>query len=179
MRTISCALLALSFLTNPLGYPVLANAQNPPKVPDAIKAPDTQEVALVAHATGVQIYACSAGPDGKFVWILKGPDAELHDGRGALIGHHFAGPTWKLDDGSAITGKAIAKADSPEQDSVPWLLLNVVSHSGSGALSRVTTVQRVNTHGGAPPAGGCDASHHDQETKQTYTADYYFYAPGR
>jgi hypothetical protein len=134
---------------------------------------------LLAHATGVQIYSCTAGADGKFAWNLKGPDAELHDSKGVVIGNHSAGPTWKLNDGSTITGKAIAKADSPGQDSIPWLLLNVVSHSGSGGLSRVSTIQRVNTHGGAPPARGCDASHLDQEITQAYKADYYFYAPER
>jgi hypothetical protein len=53
----------------------------------------------------------------------------------------------------------------------------VVSHSGEGVLSKVTTIQRVNTHGGKPPAGGCDDSHRDAESKSSYTADYYFYAP--
>jgi len=162
-----------------LSLSALAQTLAAPEVPDAIKAPAGQEVVLVAHARGVQIYACAAAADGKFAWTLKAPDAELHDGTGTLIGHHSAGPTWKLNDGSAITGKAAAKAESPEQDSIPWLLINVVSHSGSGGLSRVSTVQRVNTHGGAPPASGCDASHQDSEIKQSYKADYYFFVPGR
>jgi len=169
------------FLLALVSLPFFSFAQTtpPPQVPDAIKAPAGQEVVLVAHATGVQIYACTAGSDGKFAWTLKAPDAELHDSKGSVIGHHSAGPTWTLKDGSAITGKAAAKADSPEQDSIPWLLINVVSHSGSGELDRITTVQRVNTHGGAAAATGCDASHQGSETKQNYKADYYFYAPAR
>jgi hypothetical protein len=179
MRQIEFTFLATLMLALSTASPsALAQATAAQQVPDAIKAPAGQEVVLVAHATGVQIYACTA-VDGRFTWTLKAPDAELHDSTGTLIGYHSAGPTWKLNDGSAITGKAAAKAESPEQDSIPWLLINVVSHSGSGQLSRVLTVQRVNTQGGAPPPSGCDASRQGSETKQTYKADYYFFAPGR
>jgi hypothetical protein len=54
-----------------------------------------------------------------------------------------------------------------------------VSHAGNGLLTNVTTIQRVHTHGGQPPAEGCDAAHRDAETKSSYTADYYFYAPAK
>ena len=148
----------------------------PPDVPDAIQVPAGEEVVLLAHATGSQIYTCQAAADGKFGWTLKAPDAELHDRKDKVIGQHFAGPTWKLKDGSEVTGKAVAHVDSLDAQSVPWLLVKVVSHSGNGQLANVTTIQRVHTHGGQPPAEGCDAAHHDAETKSAYTADYYFYA---
>ena len=151
----------------------------PPDVPDAIQAPAGEEVVLLAHATGSQIYTCRAAADGKFSWMLKAPDAELHDRKDKVIGQHFAGPTWKLKDGSEVTGKAVAHVDSLDAQSVPWLLVKVVSHSGNGQLANVTTIQRVHTHGGQPPAEGCDAAHRDAETKSAYTADYYFYAPAK
>ena len=151
----------------------------PPDVPDSIQAPTGEEVVLLAHATGSQIYTCQAGADGKFSWTLKAPDAELRDRQDKVIGQHSAGPSWKLKDGSEVTGKAAAHVDSLDPDSIPWLLVNVVSHSGNGQLSSVTTVQRVRTHGGKPPAEGCDAAHLNTETKSAYTADYYFYAPAK
>ncbi|HXM59497.1 MAG TPA: DUF3455 domain-containing protein [Terriglobales bacterium] len=159
----------------------LANAQkvSPPDVPLAIQAPPGEEVVLLAHASGSQIYSCQAGADGKFTWTLKAPDAELKDEKGKVIGSHFAGPTWKLNDGSEVTGKAAAHVDSPDAGSVAWLLVNVVGHSGTGLLTKVTTIQRVHTHGGKPPAEGCDESHRNAETKSSYTADYYFYAPAK
>ena len=43
--------------------------------------------------------------DGKFAWTLKAPDAELKDRKDKVIGQHSAGPTWKLKDGSEVTGK--------------------------------------------------------------------------
>lgn len=149
----------------------------PPDVPDAIQAPSNEEVVLLAHASGSQIYTCQAGTDGKFAWALKGPDAELHDRKDKVIGQHVVGPSWKLKDGSEVTAKMSAKVDSLDASSIPWLLLKAVSHSGDGLLSSVTTIQRVRTHGGQPPADGCDESHKGTETKSSYTADYYFYAP--
>jgi hypothetical protein len=150
-----------------------------PDVPDAIQVPAGQQVVLYTHATGSQIYTCQAAAGGQFNWTLKGPDAELHDRKDKMIGHHFAGPTWRLTDGSEVTGKAAAHVDSLDPGSIPWLLVNVVSHAGSGQLSNVTTIQRVRTHGGQPPAQGCDAAHVNTETKSSYNADYYFYAPAK
>jgi len=156
-----------------------AQKQSPPDVPAAIQAPAGLEVVLLAHASGSQIYTCQAGADGKFAWTLTAPDAELKDQEGKVIGRHFAGPGWKLNDGSEVTGKAAAHVDSPDAGSIQWLLVNVVGHSGQGLLANVTTIQRVHTHGGKPPAEGCDASHSNAETKSRYTADYYFFAPAK
>jgi len=172
-------ILACVLLASSLGLTAAAHAEklSPPNVPDAIRARPGEKVVLVAHASGWQIYTCRTGTDGRFLWTLKAPDAELKDQDGTILGSHFAGPTWKLKDGSEVTGKAVAHTDSDDPDSVPWLLVEAVGHAGTGLLTTVTTIQRVNTHGGKPPAAGCDDSHRDAETKSSYTADYYFYSP--
>jgi len=181
MRTFTkrrAALITLAVLGSALGFRVAEAQRIPlPKVPDAIQAPANEEVVLVAHASGSQIYTCQSSADGKFSWVLKAPDAELKDGKGNLIETHFAGPAWKLKDGSEVTGKASAHVDSEDSNSVAWLLVKAVGHTGDGLLSSVTSVQRINTHGGKPPAAGCDNAHSGAETKSAYTADYYFYAP--
>lgn len=156
--------------------------ESAPDVPDAIAVPAGVEPVLFVHAKGSQVYTCQAGADGKFAWTLKGPDAELKDRKDKVIGQHLADPTsqlptWKLKDGSEVTGKAVAKVDSLDPDSVPWLLVNVVTNSGKGELAKVTAIQRVHTHGGQPGNDACDESHKDAETKSSYTADYYFFAP--
>ena len=153
--------------------------ESAPDVPDAIAVRAGLEPVLFLHAKGSQIYTCQAGADGKFSWTLKAPDAELHDRKDKVIGQHSAGPTWKLKDGSEVTGKAAAHVDSLDSDSVPWLLVNVTSNAGRGVLTGVTTIQRVHTHGGKPPADGCEESHKDEETNSSYTADYYFFAPAK
>ncbi|HTC50225.1 MAG TPA: DUF3455 domain-containing protein [Candidatus Aquilonibacter sp.] len=180
IKTIAFAVIALGiFLGGPFtsAQQAATPKEPPPDVPDAIQAPTGLEVAVYAHATGSQIYTCQSGSDGKFSWALKAPDADLHDRKDKVIGHHSAGPSWKLNDGSEVTGKALAHVDSLDPDSIPWLLVNVVSHTGQGELSNVTTIQRVRTHGGKAPAEGCDAGHVNDETKSSYTADYYFYVP--
>jgi len=172
-------LLSAANLGNAQSTAPASQKEPAPDVPDAIQAPANEEVVLLAHAVGSQIYTCQAGAEGKFNWVLKAPDAELHDRNDKVIGQHSAGPSWKLKDGSEVTGKMAAKVDALDPASIPWLLVKAVSHSGNGVLSNVTTIQRVRTHGGQPPAEGCDEAHKGTETKSSYTADYYFYAPAK
>jgi len=174
------SLLCLACVATFAAAPMAALAAAPiaaPTVPDAIKAPEAQHVVLRAHAKGSQVYVCGVNPEGKPQWTLKGPDAELQDSRGKVIGRHFAGPTWRHQDGSEVTGKAVVKVDSPDPRSVPWLLLTATGHTGSGLLANVTSIQRVHTEGGQPPESGCDSSKAGTEIKSPYSADYYFYVP--
>ena len=161
------------------GMITLANGQAIPRpdVPEKIQAPAGEEVVLQAHASGSQIYTCQQGADSKYGWTLKAPQAELRDQQGAVIGRHYAGPAWKHKDGSEVKGKALARIDSPDSDSIPWLLVTATDHSGDGVLSRVTSIQRIHTHGGQPPATACDGSKPNVVANSSYTADYYFYAP--
>jgi len=154
-----------------------------PEVPESLKAPAGEEVILVAHATGTQIYVCQAGADQKLGWVFKAPEAELTDAAGKKIAHHFAGPTWKHVDGSEVKAKVAAKQDAPKAEAgkpeaIPWLLLSATSHTGEGIFSRVTSIQRIHTEGGMPPeAKSCDGSNAGKEVGTAYAADYYFYAP--
>jgi len=153
--------------------------ESAPDVPDAIAVPAGVEPVLFARGSGSQIYTCEANANGKFAWTLKAPEAELKDRKDKVIGEHSAGPTWKLKDGSEVTGKAAAHVNSLDSESVPWLLVDVTTNSGKGVLAKVTKIQRVHTKGGMPPDYGCDSSHKGDETKSKYTADYYFFAPAR
>jgi hypothetical protein len=163
------------------GFAALTHAQaySRPEVPDRIRAPGHDKVVLVARASGSQIYVCRASAsNGKPQWALKAPEAQLRDQSGAVIGRHYAGPTWKHNDGSEVSGKAVAQIDSPDLSSIPWLLLTATGHAGTGVLAGVDSIQRIHTKGGkAPPAADCSASALNTEQKSSYTADYYFYAP--
>jgi uncharacterized protein DUF3455 len=145
-------------------------------VPAEIRVPKGQKLKAEAHAKGFQVYTCK-NDGGKYAWTLKGPDAELFDKKGKAVGRHFTGPTWEWKGKSQVTGKMEKSVASPDAGSVAWLLLAATGHSGKGVLSKVTYIQRLNTKGGKPPAGGCDATHEGQETRMAYTADYRFYAP--
>ena len=146
------------------------------QVPKQLEPPANEKLLLQVHAKGDQVYTCKSVA-AKFTWTLKAPDAQLFDKDGKPFGKHFAGPSWEANDGSRVTGKAVANAPSPDANSIPWLLIKILSHDGSGVLSHATSIQRLNTKGGKAPASGCDASHADQEARVPYEADYLFYAP--
>jgi len=119
-------------------------------LPEAIKA-DGEAIVLTLHAQGAQVYEAKADDTGKLAWVLREPTATLLLD-GITVGRHYAGPTWELTDGSAITGKPVANTPGATDKDIPWLKIEVISRRGSGQLSDVTTVQRINTRGGKPDA---------------------------
>src|SRR5712671_2230528 len=146
VRIASLALLLLS------GSLMSARAAETP-LPDAIAAPG-ETMMLTVHAEGAQVYECKVGGDGKPAWAFREPIATLLvDGK--TVGRHYAGPNWEHSDGSAVVGKLAASAPGATPGDIAWLKLDVVSRRGSGILSGVTTVQRINTEGGKFE-GPCD-----------------------
>jgi hypothetical protein len=146
------------------------------RVPQQLQPPANEQLLLQVHAKGDQVYTCKADVE-HYAWILKAPDAQLFDKDGKPFGRHFAGPSWEASDGSRVSGQAVANAPSPDANSIPWLLVKIVSNDGNGVLSRATSIQRLNTKGGKAPSSGCDESHAGQELRVPYSADYLFYAP--
>lgn len=163
------ATLALLLLSGSL---VSAPAAETP-LPDAIASPG-ETVVLSVHAEGAQVYECKAGADGKPAWAFREPIATLMvDGK--TIGRHYAGPNWEHSDGSAVVGKVAASAPGTSPNDIPWLKLEVVSRRGSGILSGVTTVQRINTKGGKLD-GTCEKP--GGFFSAPYSADYVFLRKG-
>ena len=152
--------------------PFAAAAQ---QVAQQLQPPANEQLLLQVHAKGDQVYTCKADV-AQYTWVLKAPDAQLFDKDGKLFGKHFAGPSWQASDGSRVIGKAVADSPSPDANSIPWLLVTILSHEGDGVLSGVTTIQRISTKGGKAPASGCNALHVNQEVRVPYSADYRFYA---
>jgi Protein of unknown function (DUF3455) len=146
------------------------------QTPQQLQPPANEHLLVQVHAKGDQVYTCKADV-AQYTWALKAPDAQLFDKDGKPFGKHFAGPSWEASDGSRVTGKAVANVPSPDADSIPWLLVTVISHDGTGVLSRATSIQRLNTKGGKAPSSGCDETHAGQELRVPYSADYLFYAP--
>jgi Protein of unknown function (DUF3455) len=166
LRTAALALLLLS------GSLVSAPAAETP-LPGAIAAPGETTV-LSVHAEGAQVYECKAGADGKPGWAFREPIATLlADGK--TIGRHYAGPSWENSDGSAVVGKVAGSAPGAAPDDISWLKLDVVSRRGSGVLTAVTTVQRINTKGGKLE-GACDKAGSFKSV--AYSAEYVFLKKG-
>jgi hypothetical protein len=150
------------------GLPAGALADDKP-LPAAIAAPD-EKIVLTVHAIGMQLYECKPGADGKLAWTFIAPQATLTVAD-KVVGYHGAGPSWDLGDGSGITGKAVANSPGTNPNDIPWLKLEVASHKGTGQLTDVTTVQRINTVGGVLK-GACDREKAGQG--MPYAADYVF-----
>jgi hypothetical protein len=163
------ATLALLLLSGSL---VSAAAAETP-LPDAIAAPG-ETVVLSVHAEGAQVYECKVGGDGKPAWAFREPIATLLLG-GKTVGRHYAGPSWEHIDGSAVVGKVAGSAPGATPGDIAWLKLDVVSRRGSGVLSDVTTVQRINTQGGKLE-GACETP--GTFRNAPYSADYVFLRKG-
>jgi hypothetical protein len=131
-------------------------------------------VATVA-ARGVQIYQCRVAANGT-EWAFVAPDAELFDAAGRRVGRHGAGPFWEAEDGSRVVGAVKARADAPVDGTIPWLLLATRANGPAGAFSKVTSIQRVNTVGGAVPGRPCTLDNVDATARIHYTADYRLFA---
>ena len=116
------------------------------EVPDAIAAPGEIPVTSV-QAVGAQVYECQYNPAGKLVWQFREPVATLLIA-GKTVGRHYAGPTWEMSDGSAVSAKVLARAPGATANDIPLLKLEVTARHGSGKLGNVTTIQRLNTQGG-------------------------------
>ena len=142
-------------------------------LPDAIAAPG-ESMVLSVHAEGAQVYECKAGADGKLGWAFREPIATLLS-EGKTVGRHYAGPNWELTDGSAVVGKAAGNAPGATAADIPWLKLEVTARRGSGTLTPVTTVQRINTHGGKLD-GACDKA--GEFRSAPYSAEYVFLKKG-
>ncbi len=151
-------------------------APSPPSVPTGINVPAGNEVFLVGHAVGVQIYKCGATGTG-YGWTFVAPRADLYSDQGKLIATHFAGPTWQAKDGSSVKGQVVDRA-TVDSASIPWLLLSATSTTGVNGdrLADTTYIQRVATVGGlAPAAATCNAATAGMVEEVPYLADYYFW----
>lgn len=156
MRNLLLAVVAAAF---PVVFAQLAS--------QSIEPPPGSRLVLEAQGEGAQIYTCTDSQ-----WKLKAPDAKLLDASGQVIGTHFAGPTWRLNDGSEVKGKTIASQPAPDGTSIPWLLVAAIPGTGSGKFAAVSYIRRTETSGGAAPKEACTSG----ELPVPYAAKYSFYA---
>lgn len=150
-------------------------------IPKEIQTPAGEHFSLSARAIGVQIYVCQAIPrePSQFEWKLIGPEADLFDSKGRLIGRHFldkdnGGPAWELNSGSKVVADTTKLKRHNVENSIPWLLLPTKVTAGDGALSKVKSIQRVLTVGGTVPTIAPSKSQEGKELRIYYSATYYF-----
>jgi hypothetical protein len=115
--------------------------------------PKTPVIVLSVVAEGVQIYESKVKADGVYEWTLKAPEAQLKNLSGEVLGKHFGGPAWSLNDGSKLIGNLppLETVISPDGRNIAWLLVAAKSRSEGGLLSTVDYVARIATSGGVAP----------------------------
>lgn len=146
-------------------------------LPAAVQVPADNKVAMETVGVGEITYLCSAKKEmaGQFEWVFVGPDAKLNDRSGKQVGKYFGPPaTWESMDGSKLTGAQVAVAPSAAGN-IPNQLVKANPAMGSGAMTGVTYIQRVNTMGGVAPTTACTASNTGSTQIVKYQADYIFY----
>ena len=156
-----------------------ASTPTPPQAPANLQPPAGQTFVMEALASGVQIYDCVTASGAPPAWTLHAPRADLLDPSGATVGSHFGGidrglppgPYWEAKDGSRVHGANPVSVPNP--GSIPLLRLEAADTSGTGVFSKVAFIQRLDTTGGAAPAGTCALG---KQIEVPYTANYYFYS---
>ena len=127
------------------------------EVPSAIAAAPGEILVTTAHAVGAQVYECQANSTGKLVWQFREPIATLFFA-GKTVGRHYAGPTWELNDGSAVSAKVAARAPGAGPNDIPLLKLEPLRGTAreSSAVSRrskgSTLAVAASTRGATRPA---------------------------
>jgi len=181
-----------------------AHAENitVPGVPDNLNVDEGNEVFLVGHGVGTQNYVCTTSTTSAsgFAFSLFTPEATLFNGEGKQLITHFFSPngdptvkppeagtirvTWEDSRDSSRVWAMLLEQSTNEQfvqkDAVAWLKLQTVGvdagTTGSGRLTKVTFIQRLNTAGGLAPKSGCSTFEDlGRRAFVPYTADYFFY----
>jgi hypothetical protein len=143
-------------------------------VPPGLQPPAGNVLEAQFAGIGVQVYQCTAG-----AWVFLEPAANLVGYEigtsGIQTAIHYKGPTWEsTTDGSLVQGTTIAS--EPVTGSIPQLLLQASANRGTGIFGSVTYINRLDTSGGAAPAGSCTSG---RTVGVPYKAQYLFYVSGR
>ncbi|MDM7948515.1 DUF3455 domain-containing protein [Hydrogenophaga sp.] len=174
----TAALVALSACASSMSAgPMSGMASAQDGLPDTMKVPAGQKVALETVGVGQITYECRAKKDmaGQFEWVFAGPDARLLDRSGKPVGKYYGPPaTWEAMDGSKITGKQLAVAPGGAGN-IPLQLVQASPAMGAGAMSGTTYIQRLKTRGGVAPGSACAATNMGAKQIVNYQADYIFW----
>jgi len=147
-------------------------------LPDAVKVPAGQKVAMETVGVGDITYECreKQAAAGQFEWVFVGPNAVLNDRSGKAVGKYYGPPaTWEAMDGSKVAGAQVAIAPATP-GSIPLQLVKANPAMGTGAMTGVSYIQRVATQGGVAPASACGMDSKGRKEIVKYQADYIFWA---
>ncbi|MGZ5073951.1 MAG: DUF3455 domain-containing protein [Usitatibacter sp.] len=169
LRSVSSALLIVAL-------PAAAALAPPPGLNPRLLPPPDEIPAFALSGSGVHVYECRQSfvdPD-KYVWSFVAPDATLYDGSREAARMTTPNLLESSADRTSVSG-FVRTLQPAGGANLPWALMQARPVGEDGLFAGVTSIQRVNTRGGAAPPNGCDADNAGQEARVAYSADYYFY----
>lgn len=170
-------MLRKSALIVPIVLAACAAPMQAPDAPAAVTPPAGSKFFMTTVGIGEITYECRAraGAADAFEWVFVAPVATLYDDNKKPVGKYYGGPTWEAADGSKVTGKQLAVSPAPGTGNIPLQLVQANPATGSGAMTDVTYIQRLNTVGGVAPSAPCAKANVGARQQVSYQADYVFY----
>ncbi len=147
----------------------------PARAQNSIETPAGQKAVLTVNGYGVQIYACK-DTSGSAQWVFQAPEAKLLDAVRQRGGYAWGWAVLEKRGWEFGEGPSGGQQQGAECGGYCVLLLKASGHEGDGVMSKVEYIRRTESHGGAAPAGGCDAGHLNATIRVAYSATYTFYA---
>ena len=171
-RPLACAVLSL------LALPAFAAIAPPAGLARNLQPSADEAPAFRLLASGTEVYECRASltaPE-QYRWVFVAPDATLNDpASGHDVAAYRAIDQWNsLTDLSSVSAVLRATQEAGTDD-LPWAYLRAIPASQDGMFAGVTSIQRVNTRGGAAPRDGCGTDTAGSEARVPFTAEFYFY----
>lgn len=159
-----------------LALPAAAAIPEPAGLAAGLRAPATEEPSFMLNGNGAYIYQCRQSPldPNAYEWGFVAPDATLYDGSRTTARHATVGLYESASDRSSTSG-VVRSSQSAGATNLPWVLIRAQPLSENGLFANVTSIQRVNTVGGAAPTTGCGPDNTGAEQRVDFRADYYFY----
>lgn len=172
----ACAVLVLSGCTSLGERSIGADSLRPVA---KITPPSDQVARWTMKGSGDISYECRqrGGSVSAFEWVTGSVQMTLKSSVGETVGRVYEGPTWEFADGSKVVAeKTLGGVNSLNTDSLYEALFKVTQGGGSGVMSGIDYVQRLNPQGGEPPkSSSCRQADNGRVERVPFTADYVFF----
>ena len=158
--------------------PAAAAISEPANLAASMRVAANEAPAFVLNGNGVYIYQCRQNMfnANAYEWAFVAPDATLYEGSRSAARHASVGLYEALSDRSSISGW-VRSSQAAGGSNLPWVTMRAQPLNESGMFAGISSIQRVNTVGGAAPTTGCGPDNIGDESRVAFHADYYFYRP--
>ena len=152
-----------------------AALSEPDGLSPALRAPSSEQPAIMLSAQGAQLFECKPNEaGGGFAWKFVSSDVQLYEGARSVA--TLKSPT-QIDstaDRSSVEGQLLSSQDAGSEN-LPWASFTARPTGDTGIFAGVSRILRASTRGGIAPTTGCDAGHTGAAARVPFSADYYFY----